>query len=161
MTSVGEKSKYLQPSRRSSTGSSLSSLSIEQESGRPDLPRHPRTSFSQRKESLSRMSRTSLSHSSLSLERKSSRLGSTMSLPHSSLSSLSLEEEDEQPKLPPGMAGRLTKVVTHTSKKVIAWQQTVRRIYNLYPEKCSACHQALSDDGVFALGKLFHKSCFR
>jgi len=139
---TGEKSKYLQPSRRSSTGSSLSSLSIEQESGRPDLPRHPRTSFSQRKESLSRMSRTSLSHSSLSLERKSSRLGSTMSLPHSSLSSLSLEEEDEQPKLPPGMAGRLTKVVTHT-------------------KKCSACHQALSDDGVFALGKLFHKSCFR
>lgn len=28
-------------------------------------------------------------------------------------------------------------------------------------EKCAACNKALVDDGFFAVGKLYHKSCFR
>ena len=31
----------------------------------------------------------------------------------------------------------------------------------LAPEKCAACNKALVDDGFFAVGKLYHKSCFR
>eukprot|EP00090_Calanus_glacialis_P010350 TRINITY_DN18737_c0_g1_i1.p1 TRINITY_DN18737_c0_g1~~TRINITY_DN18737_c0_g1_i1.p1 ORF type:complete len:383 (-),score=90.96 TRINITY_DN18737_c0_g1_i1:399-1547(-) len=96
---AGERSKMLnlsQPTRRSSAGSSLSSLSPDEENPR-------------------RISRQ------FSLTQQNQRL-----------------TKDNLARI----GNRQTKVVNHA-------------------KKCASCLKPLADDGFFALGQLFHKSCFR
>ena len=117
--------KHLKPSRRSSTGSSLSSLS-EQEPARD----------------ISRTSTPCSSISSISRRDKPSRLLSRKSVPHSSLSSLSLPDgsinHSAMPGLSEALRGRQTRVVTHTSK--LEQEQGGRKVISFFPRGvCRLC----------------------
>ena len=41
------------------------------------------------------------------------------------------------------------------------WTNTIQSIHFLCLEKCAGCSKPLKEDGFFALGELYHKSCFR
>ena len=110
----GQRTKMLdlsQPVRRSSAGSSLSSLSPDEENPKRIIKQFSRT------EQTPRLTKDNLA-----------RIGN-----------------------------RQTKVVNHASKKVKKRKNGSFTI----SEKCASCLKPLADDGFFALGQLFHKSCFR
>ena len=56
------------------------------------------------------------------------------------------------------IGNRKTRVVTHTSKEDRGGNKS---IFCIFAEKCTACLKPLEEDGVFALGQLYHKACFR
>ena len=112
---TGDSTKYhnlSKSTRRSSTGSSRSSLSPDEEKPKP-------------------MSRQ------FSLNEPNQRLN-----------------KDILAKI----GNRQTKVVAHTSEKV---KKIEKQNISKISEKCAECLKPLADDGFFALGQLFHKSCFR
>ena len=56
------------------------------------------------------------------------------------------------------IGNRKTRVVTHTSEEDRGGNKS---IFCIFAEKCTACLKPLEEDGVFALGQLYHKACFR
>lgn len=79
----------------------------------------------------------------------------------SSISSISLEDTKTKTTFRSSRKSS-TEVIPKLSKDTLAKIGNRQiKVVNQEKKKCSSCLKPLTDDGFFALGKLYHKTCFR
>jgi len=103
----------------------------------------------QRRSSLGSSVSSSSGRSSLSLTSSSSRLSGQSS--SSSISTFSARKRNQSQDIKEKLSLDIQKKIGNRQLKTV----------NENSKKCAACSKVLTDDGFFAMGKLYHKTCFR